>query len=161
MNRLGLFLLLALVAGGAVTALLAGGLAAENRPPKCCALWSAVGDLAELWETRFRQLGLIKRRLVRYPLKLGAFLVGKRFMTDAGKAPRAIDALAAAGVPALIIHGTKDEAVPVAQARAFARALGKKLATLEIIRGADHVFNRPDWEGEVIRLTRTWLKKRL
>ena len=152
---------LGLSLGGAVTALLAGGLAAENRPPKCCVLWSAVGDLAELWEARFRQLGFIKRKLIRYPLQLGAFLVGKRFITDARKAPRAIDALAASGVPALVIHGTKDEAVPVAQARALAKALGKKLATLKIIRGADHVFSRSDWEKKVIRLSRTWLKKRL
>ena len=32
---------------------------------------------------------------------------------------------------------------------------------LEILRGADHVYNRPDWEKKVIDVTRKWFKKKL
>jgi hypothetical protein len=49
----------------------------------------------------------------------------------------------------------------VAHARRFAKACGRKLASLKIIRGADHVFNRPDWERKVIDLARDWLRARL
>ncbi len=147
--------------GGGVASLLTGGLHAEERPPKCCALWSAVADLAEIWETRFKQLGMIKRRLIRFPIAMGAFKVGEKFFRDMKEAPRPVDAIASTEVPVLVVHGTADEAVPVAQAREYAKKCGKRRATLKILRGADHVFSRPDWEQKVIDTTRIWLKKQL
>jgi uncharacterized protein len=147
--------------GGGVTSLLTGGLHSEKRAPKCCALWSAVGDLQEIWEVRFKQLGLIRRKLIRFPIAMGAFKVGERFFKDMKEAPRPADAMASADAPVLIIHGSADEAVPVEQAREYARKCGKQRATLRILRGADHVFNKPKWEQTVIDVTRKWLKERL
>jgi dipeptidyl aminopeptidase/acylaminoacyl peptidase len=152
---------LGLSLGGAVAALLTGGLSAEGREPEACVLWSAVGDIEELWEVRFKQLGIIKRKLIRFPISMGAFQVGERFFKDAKEAPRPFDALAAANAPVLIVHGTSDESVPVEHARRFARLCGKKRATLKILRSADHVYNRPDWERKVIDGTAAWLKKKL
>jgi len=148
--------------GGGVTSLLTGGLHAEERPPRCCALWSAVGDLAVIWEERFKQLGMLKRALMRFPIAVGAFRIGERFFKEMKEAPRPVDAMAAAGdVPVLVIHGSKDEVVPVSQARDYLKKCGKKRARLMILHGADHVYNRPDWERKVIDTTREWLKKRL
>ncbi len=52
----------------------------------------------------------------------------------------------------LIIHGDQDEIVPVAIAHKYYEVLAGR-AELEIIAGADHTFNRHDWEDRV--LTRT------
>lgn len=147
--------------GGAVAALLTGGLATEGRPPKCCALWSAVSDIQEIWKSRV--VGLTKggRRRLRFPIPLGAHLVGRRFFTDMKKAPRPVEALGAAGVKTLVLQGTADQAVPAHQPRDLAAACGPKLGTLRLIKDADHSYDRPDWEKKVIRITRDWLKKRL
>jgi fermentation-respiration switch protein FrsA (DUF1100 family) len=154
--------LLGLSLGGAVASLLVGGLVSEGRAPLACALWSAVADLEELWQRRFEELGMIRRKLIRFPISMGGFQVGERFFKDMKEAPKPVDALGAAGdVPVLIVHGSSDEAVPVGQARDYARACGKKRAKLEVIRGADHVYNRPDWEKKVIDVTRKWFKKKL
>jgi fermentation-respiration switch protein FrsA (DUF1100 family) len=75
--------------------------------------------------------------------------------------PRPVEALGASGAPALIVQGTADEAVPVAHARAFASACGRKRATLRILAGYDHTFARTDRERRVIALTARWLGAQL
>jgi len=153
--------LLGLSHGGAVVALLAGGLAAEGRSPTCCALWSAVGDIHEIWKRKVAERTRGGKVRLRFPIPLGAHLIGRRFFADIQKAPRPVDAMGSAGVPVLIVQGTKDEGVPLHQAKDFAKACGKKRATLKILKGYDHTYTRPDWERKVINLTRAWLRKKL
>jgi len=152
--------LLGLSFGGAVSALLAGGLAAEGRPPAGCVLWSAVGDIGQLWDRRIAAMGRGRRRL-RFPLERSGHLLGRRFFEDIRQVPRPIEALSAAGVPALIVHGTADDAVPVDDARAFAAGCRRGLATLRVLPGYDHTFARSDRERKVIGLTAGWLRRKI
>jgi len=145
--------LLGLSMGGAVAALLAGGLAAEGRPPAGCVLWSAAGDLRELLVARFLSKG---GRLRRCPMEWAGHLIGRRFVADLARVPRPIEALGAAGVPTLIVQGTADQAVPVRQARAFHRAA--RGSRLVVLQGYDHTFARSDREKKVIDLTANWLR---
>jgi alpha-beta hydrolase superfamily lysophospholipase len=152
--------LLGLSFGGAVAALLAGGLAAEGRPPAGCVLWSTVGDIAALWNRRMAAMRRAGRK-PRFPIECTGNSLGRRFVADLKGIPRPVDALGASGVPALIVHGTADTAVPVADAQAFAAACGPKRATLRILPGFDHTFARTDRERKVIALTARWLRQRI
>ena len=101
------------------------------------------------------------RRKLRFPLDRSGHLLGRRFFEDIRQVPRPIEALSAAGVPALIVHGTADDAVPVADARAFAAGCRRGLATLRVLPGYDHTFARSDRERKVIGLTAGWLRRKI
>jgi dipeptidyl aminopeptidase/acylaminoacyl peptidase len=60
---------------------------------------------------------------------------------------------------ALILHGDADPTVSLDHAEDYHRALPQ--STLHIIKGADHTFNRMDWEKELIETTAQWLKLKL
>jgi pimeloyl-ACP methyl ester carboxylesterase len=50
--------------------------------------------------------------------------------------------------------------VPATEAHLYHKHLGDR-STLHIIDGADHTFNRSDWERDVIKATARWLKREL
>lgn len=56
----------------------------------------------------------------------------------------------------LIVHGKEDETVPVATARRYYEALGERAESV-IIEGADHTYNRHDWENTLFRETSRFL----
>ncbi|MEM5769468.1 MAG: prolyl oligopeptidase family serine peptidase, partial [Bacillota bacterium] len=60
----------------------------------------------------------------------------------------------------LIIHGTHDVETPLSNARLYENALRNRAQgryTLKLIEGADHTYNSPLWEKEVIEGTVQWL----
>ena len=91
---------------------------------------------------------------------LGGHLVGRAFVEDLMRH----DPLAAARTyrgPALVIHGTADEAVPPEDGEAYLAAFAGPDKTLRRVDGADHTFNRASWEQEVMAATVSWLRTRL
>jgi len=61
----------------------------------------------------------------------------------------------------LIIHGTSDAETPLINAHFYELALSDRLHGLhkvKLIDGADHTYNTPQWEQEVIETTLHWLK---
>lgn len=63
----------------------------------------------------------------------------------------------------LLVHGSEDaSALPAESERfkAFYRPSAKKI-DLEWIQGANHSFDRPDWEKRVIAITASWVSNRL
>ena len=60
----------------------------------------------------------------------------------------------------LIIHGEKDQTVPVVVSEKYLEYYGDR-ATLKIIKDADHTFNNSAWEKETINLTADYLEKEL
>ena len=65
--------------------------------------------------------------------------------------------------PVMIVHGDRDETVPVHHADLYERALHTphRLVKKVIIRGADHTFNKHVWEQRVIIETAHWLGETL
>jgi uncharacterized protein len=57
---------------------------------------------------------------------------------------------------ALVVHGDTDLTVPLDHAHDYHAALPG--SGLHVIKGADHTFNRLDWEQELIQTTVEWLK---
>jgi hypothetical protein len=147
--------------GGAVAALLAGGLAAEGRAPPCAVLWSAVADLAEIWGKRLQQERRRARGKLRFPIERDGHRIGRAFFRDMLRLPPLPGVLASSAVPVLIVHGGADAVVPAAHARAYASACGPAQAKLSLLRGYDHTFARTDRERKVIGITLRWLGRRL
>src|SRR3989339_120881 len=53
----------------------------------------------------------------------------------------------------LIIHGAKDETVPVTTGKELKKWYGRPTALLKIIKGADHGFSRLQWKEALIETT--------
>ena len=65
--------------------------------------------------------------------------------------------------PVLIVHGSKDQTVPVYHSDLYERALRspKRLVKKVVIAGADHTFNKHVWEARAIGETVDWLLETL
>lgn len=61
--------------------------------------------------------------------------------------------------PVLLVHGSKDDTVPVQHSDQYERTLlaHKRLVKKVIVPGADHTFNKHVWEQRVISETVDWL----
>ncbi len=150
-DRLGL---LGISLGGCVAALVAG----DDDRVKALVLWSAVGHLLEVL-TALAPPGAAEQMQRQGWVDLGGWKLGMGFIRELPD----LDPLGAAARysgPALILHGDADESVPVSEAHAYARRMGQR-AQVRIIPGADHTYNRLDWEAEVIRRSREWLVEHL
>lgn len=68
--------------------------------------------------------------------------------------------LAKANCPVLLLHGEKDETVPVEQAEIFAKQLadGARKFKKLVVRDSAHTFDRADWEATVISETVAWIE---
>lgn len=71
--------------------------------------------------------------------------------------------VAKAACPVLLIHGAKDDMVPVEHCDMYERALRSPKRTVKkiIIAGADHTFNRLVWVRRLVSETVTWLTETL
>ncbi|PLR96808.1 alpha/beta hydrolase [Bacillus sp. T33-2] len=79
----------------------------------------------------------------------GGNLVGKKFI-DEVKALEVWDLASKYAKEVLLIHGTDDKAVPVEASLMYVEKCYQDKAVLHTIDGADHTFNRFQWEMEVI-----------
>ena len=149
---------LGLSLGGCVAAMLL----ADARP-RAGVLWAPVADLVPLAEMTAPPLA--RQQLARKGyVEFGAHRVGKRFVDEAGRADP-VSAIRRSAADVLVIHGSKDEAVPLAHARAITRSAGERTngsrTELVVIRGADHTFERVRHEEEVIRRSVEWFLESL
>ncbi len=62
-------------------------------------------------------------------------------------------------IPTLIVHGDKDENVPLEQSKKLAKII--KNSKLEIIKGADHFFSKPEEFDKAHRLIVEFVAKQL
>ena len=90
----------------------------------------------------------------------GGMVLGTGFLADLKKVENLLPKLKRYKGKTLVIHGGLDATVPASEAEIYRKALGKK-AVVRIIKGADHTFNRKEWETDVIETTAKWLKRNL
>lgn len=121
--------------GGAVTALLAG---AEPRIRSIVA-WAPAIDprLAEFWHS------------MPSPAFFGSQELGQGFI-DCLREVSALDPLAKFNGPVLVLHGDKDESVPIGNGALFAEKTGGRL---QLIENANHTFDHPTWRKELFDAT--------
>lgn len=152
---------LGLSMGGAVAACLAGRDAATHGGRGRIAalvLWAAVarfdGLLARLSAPETAPL-----LLPDGTRDIGGLAVGPGLIESLGRTSPVEEVAAYAG-PALIVHGTNDQAVPVSHADEYKRVLGDR-AQLHLIEGADHVFTSIPWQSEAIQVTAEFFLRHL
>ncbi|AEF17870.1 alpha/beta hydrolase fold protein [Thermoanaerobacterium xylanolyticum LX-11] len=93
-------------------------------------------------------------------LDIGGLALGKGFVSDIVN----IDIFQSAkgfDKDVLIIHGTKDEAVPYTVSEEILKTVYKEKGHRVSIDGSDHTFNRLDWEKRAIDESVTFLKEKL
>lgn len=84
----------------------------------------------------------------------GTFEVG-RVMFEEMRQCRPVDDFVGSQVPALVVHGDRDSAVPYDIARAAAVARGS--CAFHTVHGSDHGFDGREHEDEAITATISWL----
>ncbi len=182
-NRIGL---LGLSLGGYVGACVAG----QSERVKSVALWSAVARLPEVflrsrWQlpagaaglavrlqrglARLAQVflpggqkSLSKRLLPEGGIDVGGQILGQGFLADLDTHD-ALRLIRQSRAPLLVVHGTNDRSVPLAESQLYLNAgLSRNVRTERVlITGADHTFARADWQEAVIRQTVDWFKQTL
>jgi len=60
----------------------------------------------------------------------------------------------------LILHGDKDETVPLETSDRYLEVFGER-CLLHIVKDAGHTFNSVDWENEVLEYTVAYLQEEL
>ncbi|PKP58221.1 hypothetical protein CVT91_08975 [Candidatus Atribacteria bacterium HGW-Atribacteria-1] len=84
--------------------------------------------------------------------------IGKTFLTTLSQVKK-IETLSAYQGEVLIIHGTEDKTVPLEHAYRLIKVLPS--SRLKKIKGADHTYNRVDWEEEVLKETVNFFREKL
>jgi alpha/beta superfamily hydrolase len=136
--------------GGLVASLLAGERQSEIHK---LILLAPAGTMAKGVERWVHEVPYIESHQV---FDLGGNLVGKAFYEElqtievwnqAAKYPNQV----------LLIHGSEDQAVPVEVSTLYIENCYQDHASLRIIEGADHTFNKFEWEHDVIKAIKVYV----
>jgi len=143
--------------GGVVALLTAVG---DGRIKGVCT-WGTPAEFGGLQNTARNILGeaKIEELMVKTHFDLpSGDRVGRDFLMDALRHDISGSAARISPRPFLIIHGTNDNLVPVSHAeKLFNNAKEPKEKFL--VEGADHTFNRWDWQWKVINRTAEWFER--
>jgi len=152
-HRLGV---LGLSLGGLVAACVAG----RDARIKSLALWAALGLVEEVTLLDEEHREAAQQQLAeRGFIDQEGNLMGVAFIEELPKM-RPLEEVACYHSPALIIHGTRDEALSLQNALAYQKAIPGR-TELRIIQDADHTFDSHEWEQEVVEVTRDWFLETL
>jgi pimeloyl-ACP methyl ester carboxylesterase len=80
--------------------------------------------------------------------------LSKDFFDDADRHDLT-DATRSLTIPMLVVHGDRDEIIPVAEAH-LAKAANPRMVELAIVAGGDHMLAQPDHQRQVARMVTDW-----
>jgi len=153
-DRLGV---LGLIMGGYVAA----AVAAQDPTLKALVLWAASARGSSYFPFYHHLSGKNRKEWeTNGERDFGGNLLSAEFLQDGATLPDPLPLLQNFPGKALILHGEKDATVPTEEAQIFKNALGEK-GTLQLIKGADHTFNKSSWESELLETTVSWVKANL
>ncbi|MBS4195053.1 alpha/beta hydrolase [Lederbergia citri] len=144
-------ILLGLSMGGLVASLLAGEL---NNGIERLVLLAPAGTMHQIIEPMEATVPFIASHNA---YDYGGNLVGKAFGEDL-KTINVWERAAKYKGNVLLIHGTKDEAVPYEVSNMYIEKCYSDRATLHTIENGDHTFNSYQWENEVIESIVNYVK---
>lgn len=146
--------LVGLSMGGLVASLLAG-----DRPDDVqgLVLLAPAGNMPEIIHHAIAQQEVVEGQEI---FDYDGDLVGKGFVQSLHNLAVYERAAGYLG-PVLLVHGTKDEAVPFQVSHQYQQQAYGERAVLRILEGADHTFNSTPWEQEVIGSIRDFLTTQL
>ena len=136
--------------------------AARDSRIKAVSLWSTPAELEEIFKGFSNQLGpnLINKLLEQGYLDwVSGDRIGRGVM-EVLKYNIVEEVSKISPRPLLITHGTRDPLVPLWHAEKIYEGAGEPKEKF-FVEGADHTYNRWDWQWAVIRHTADWLEKAL
>jgi uncharacterized protein len=151
-NKIGI---VGLSMGGAVASMLAGD---RRSDIQTLCLWAPAGNMGELVMRDRTDEELTIMRSIGF-VDLGGLLLGIDFIDDI----KNLDIFEKAShydKNVLILHGDKDQAVPLSTSERYLEIYETR-AALHIIEGGDHTFNTKNWEDEVLDYTIGYLEGEL
>ncbi|WP_066021298.1 MULTISPECIES: alpha/beta hydrolase [Clostridium] len=142
--------------GGAIASVIAGE---RNEEINTLCLWAPAGNMEEI----ILSDNYIGNEYDEF-IKKGTFSVeglslGKEFVDDI-KTANIFSKAAKYDGRTLIVHGTKDEIVPMDTSRHYIEIYGKN-SDLKFIDGANHMFEKNIWEKEIIYITQKYFYEKL
>lgn len=142
--------------GSSFGGLVATLVAAKHPTLAALALRCPVGDFPALLRRQFGSRGIeLWKRLGQVPESVGPIPVHIRFFEDCERHD-VHQAAQALGVPTIIVHGDRDEVIPVKQSEElYARIRAEK--ALYVIPDADHRFSNPEQFRRTTELLVDWL----
>jgi len=146
--------------GSSFGGLIATLVAAKTTTLAALALRCPVADFPDILRRRFGRAAIaLWRRIGTVPPSIADVPVHAQFYEDCLRYDpyRAAEELR---VPTVIVHGDKDEIIPVEQAYALHRHIGAEKA-LHIIPGADHRFSSPMLFARMANLLVDWMVRYL
>jgi hypothetical protein len=150
-SRIGI---LGLSMGGCVCATVAG----RDQRVKTLVLWAATANMGRSTK-RFEERDAGPPQLPDGTWDLGGIALGQGAV-DSFQTVLPLEEIKTFGGPALIVHGTEDQAVPMSDALEYRQVLGER-GELHIINGSDHVFSSVPWQTEAILASSEFLKANL
>ena len=143
--------------GGTVSAYAAG----RDHRIKALAMWAPAADLIEEAQQMRTDKEIKQIRSLRAVDYYGT-LVGRDFINEIPKI-KPTKVIENYNGTAIIIHGTKDDSVPLKHSLAYYNILKKKglNVTRHLIKNSDHVFSSYDWEKQVINKTVKYFNRNL
>lgn len=135
--------------------------AAEDDRIRAVCTWSSPGDLRELESSiknMFGEVNLNRLLLKSYIDLPSGDRIGRKFIIDALKHNVLKNVSRISPRPILIVHGTKDQLVPLKHAeKLYENALEPK--EKYFIEDSDHTFNKWEWQWQVINRTIDFFQK--
>lgn len=138
--------------GGLVASLLAGDRSEEIEK---LILLAPAGNMAEAAEEMERSEPFIESKNA---FDIGGNLISYDFINEL-KTVEVWERASSFKNPVLLIHGTKDQAVPIEESHSFVEKSYQGQSKLVEIEGADHTFNSFHWESQVIAEIVTYLDR--
>ncbi|MDW8034624.1 MAG: alpha/beta hydrolase [Nitrososphaerota archaeon] len=134
--------------------------ASKNPIVKAVCTWSSPAYFKPPLNSRNPILGDLSQLEKDYIDLPSGYRIRRTFFEDAQKYNILDSCAKISPRPLFIIHGSNDNIVSVEHAQLLYEKAGEP-KKIVIIDGADHSFNRRDWEDSVIDLTIEWFKNNL
>lgn len=132
--------------GGAIASSVAG---TQRDKVKSLVLWAPAGHVLKRMTN---DPDATKSMQEKGYFDLGGLLLGRGFVDDVGRVDIYADA-ALYDKKVLIVHGSADQSVPLyISSDEYAQVYGDRME-LRVIEGADHTFNKKEWEEAAIGAT--------
>jgi len=146
--------------GGAVSILTA----AQDQRIRAVCVWASPADLKGLQQSVQaifgRHVDASDSNTPEYIDMPSGYRIGKAFLFDVLKHDILTSCAKISPRPFLAVHGTSDELVPFQHAEMLYGKAGEPKERI-LIAGADHTFNRWDWQSEAIERTTEWFGRKL
>ncbi|AAK81587.1 alpha/beta hydrolase [Clostridium acetobutylicum] len=142
--------------GGAIASVIAGD--RKDEINTLC-LWAPAGNMEQIILSDTYIGDKYDEIMEKGIYDVEGLLLGKKFLEDIKKV-NIFDRASAYNKQSLIIHGTSDEIVPLSTSERYLEMYGEN-TSLELVEGANHIFEKNSWENRVIDLTKKYFSGKL